>query len=150
MTIQKVLVPIDGSEESMKAVSLAAELAPRQGWAVIVLHVLERPPLPDFTFPPDVAARAMNELRYYGRRILDDASAILEDANIEVTSELVEGRAPETIIERVDREPCGMVILGSTGLGRGRLSSLIFGSVAEQVIRQVHVPALVVKSDPGE
>ncbi len=147
MTIQKVLVPIDGSEESVKAVRLAAEIAPRQGWSVVVLHVLERPPVPDFTFPPDVATQAMNELRCYGHRILDEAVALLREANVEVTSELVEGSAPETIIERIDREPCGMVILGSTGLGRGKLSSLIFGSVAEQVIRGVHVPALIVKAD---
>ncbi len=148
MPIERVLIPIDGSEASNKAVRLSGELAPRQGWKVILLHVLERPPVPDFTFPPDVVAQAMNQLRSYGHQILREAEDVLRAAGVdEISRELIEGSAPETIIQRIEEDCCGMVVLGSTGLGRGKLSSLVFGSVAEQVIRRARIPALVVKAD---
>lgn len=146
MPIRKVLVPIDGSKASLKAMSLAAELAPAQKWTLLLLHVIERPSVPDSNFATDVMSQLMEELRVYGQKVLDDAARIIQAAGAKVSCELIEGSAPQTIIRRAGEECCGMVIIGSTGLGRAKSSSLMFGSVAEQVVRQVDVPVLVVKT----
>lgn len=147
MAINRALVPVDGSEVSFKAARFAALLAAKQGWEVVVLHVVERQPMPSFAFPDGIMESALENLRNQGRHVLAQAEQVFIEAGVKVDTKLVEGSAPEMIITETNEGCCGIVVLGSTGMGRGRLSSVLFGSVAEQVIRAVKVPVVLVKWD---
>lgn len=147
MSIETALVPVDGSEVSKKAVRLAGALAKKQGWQVLLIHVLERPPMPGFTFPADVREEALKGLVEHGTRVLAEAESELQRAGVSVSTRLVEGSAPEAILHETETGCCGILIIGSTGAGRGKLSSLLFGSVADQVIRHAKIPVLLIKQD---
>lgn len=147
MTIDKAIVPVDGSEVALKAARLASHFAVKHGWEIILLHVVERPPMPSHAFPDNVVEQTLHQLHEYGERLLSDAQQVFRDAGMDAETRLVEGSAPEMILEEIASESCGIVVLGSTGLGRGKLQSLLFGSVAEQVIRKARVPILLVKED---
>lgn len=147
MAITKALVPVDGSEVSAKAVRLAGTLAAKQGWEVLLLHVVERPPMPGFTFPADVREDALKGLVEHGTKVLNEAEAELQQSGVNVSTRLVEGSAPEAILHEIEVGCCGILIIGSTGAGRGKLSSLLFGSVADQVVRHAKIPVLLIKQD---
>lgn len=147
MPVRRALVPVDGSEVSLKAARLASRFAARHHWEVILLHVVERPPTPSFAFPDGSKEQAVENLREYGHRILSQARTTFNDTGAAVETKLVEGSPAEMIVAEVETGHCGIIVLGSTGLGRGKLGSLLFGSVAEQVIRKVRVPILLVKED---
>lgn len=147
MAINRALVPVDGSEVSLKAARFAAQLAVKQGWEVILLHVVERQPMPGFAFPDGIMESALENLRNEGRNVLAQAKQVFIETGVKVDTKLVEGSAPEMIIAETEEGCCGIVVLGSTGMGRGRLSSVLFGSVAEQVVRAVRVPVVLVKWD---
>lgn len=145
MPIQRALVPVDGSEVSLEAVRLAAELAPKQGWEVLLLHALEQPPMPGFAFPDDVKEEAQRVLCEEAKSILADAEKVLAPAGVKIESKVVHGFPSDVIVEQVVDSGCGIVIIGSIGVGRGALGHLLIGSVAENVIRGVRVPVLLVR-----
>lgn len=145
MPIQRALVPVDGSEVSLEAVRLAAELAPKQGWEVLLLHALEQPPMPGFAFPEDVKEEALRVLSEEGQSILADAEKVLASAEVKIETKIVHGFASDVIVQQVVEAGCGIVIIGSIGVGRGALGHLLIGSVAESVIRGVRVPVLLVR-----
>lgn len=147
MPINRALIPVDGSEVSLKAARFAAQLAVKLGWEVMLLHVVERQPMPSFAFPDGIMEGALENLRDEGRHVLAQAEQVFIEAGVKVETKLVEGSAPEMIIAETEAGRCGVVVIGSTGMGRGRLSSVLFGSVAEQVIRSVKVPVVLVKWD---
>jgi nucleotide-binding universal stress UspA family protein len=147
VVISKALVPVDGSEVSIKAAKFAAQLAVKQGWEVLLLHVLERQPMPSFAFPDGAMREALKALEDQGRQILAQAAEVFRDSQVKFTTKLVEGSAPEMIIEEVENGCCGIIVLGSTGIGRGRLETILFGSVADKVIRTVKVPVVLIKHD---
>lgn len=147
MPIQKALVPVDGSEVSLKAVELAARFAAKHGWEVVLLYVLERPPMPRFAFPDGVKEETLQDMRDDAMEVLSNAQQIFLSKGITATLRLVEGSAAEMILQEVEEGCCQIIVLGSTGLGRGKLGSLLLGSVAEQIIRRVRIPILLVKED---
>lgn len=147
MPITRALVPVDGSKVALKSCRLAGQLAAKQGWDIILFHVLERPPMPSFAFPDNVQDKEMRELEQDGRRVLAEAEEVFAGTDVKVTGKLIDGSVPEMILQEIEEGCCGIVIIGSTGIGRGRLGALFLGSVAEQVVRRSKVPVLLVRED---
>lgn len=150
MPIDKALVPVDGSEVSMEAVRLAAELAPKQGWDVLLLHAVEQPPMPGYAFPKDVKEEALRVLSEEARSVLADAEKALAQIGVKTETKLVHGSASDAIVQQIEESCCGIVIMGSVGIGRGRLGALLLGSVAEQVVHRVRIPVLLVRENQSE
>ncbi|MBP6963483.1 MAG: universal stress protein [Armatimonadetes bacterium] len=150
MPIDKALVPVDGSEVSMEAVRLAAELAPKQGWDVVLLHAIEQPPMPGYAFPKDVREEALRVLAEEAGAVLADAEKPLAEAGVKTETKLVHGSPSDAVVQQIDESCCGIVIMGSIGIGRGKLGALLLGSVAEQVVHRVRIPVLLVREKQVE
>ena len=148
LNIKSILVPIDFSPESEKALAYAAPLARHFVAKLKLLHVVEPVPTPDFSgaFPlamenQQVAANCQDLLR-----------RAIKDLNIE--PELVEktlvryGRAFHEITDAARSLKSDLVIIsthGHTGLKR-----VLLGSTTERVVRHAPCPALVVRSSEHE
>ena len=145
MPIRKALVPVDGSEVSLKAAALAAQFAAKHEWDILLFHVLEHVPMPDFAFPDGVKEKTLRDLREQSRQVLAQAKEVFDTAGVGAKTKLVEGLAAQAIIAEAER--CDIVVLGSTGMGHGSLGSLLLGSVAEDVIRKVKAAILLVKEE---
>ncbi len=63
--------------------------------------------------------------------------------DIEVETQVVQGRAANSIVEHADRHECDLVVLATHGLS-GAAHALL-GSVAERVVRTADVPVLTVR-----
>jgi len=125
----------DGSDFSWRAVDLAAVLASADG---LDLEILEVVLLPGDVAPTEEAIR-----RRYARRTapLPRVDPRIGE-HLQVNVVVQDGRIDETIAAEIDRRDDGSLIIMSS-VGRGRTAALI-GSVAEDLLRSLHGPILVV------
>lgn len=139
--MKKVLVPVDGSENSTRVIrhvlNLAAEL--KEPLEIHLLNVQH--PLPGTI--RGVAEQARKFHQEEGEAALAGARKILDDAKVKYTYHVSVGEAAPTIAHMVKELGCGQVIMGTRGMGG--LGSMVMGSVATKVLHLVDVPVLLVK-----
>lgn len=135
---EKILLAVDGSEHSAKAVDVAGDLARRYEGEVIVLHVREH----EITWGADIDIETATE----ARALVDGVVRRLKDAGVNVRGEVVRvplGQTPRAILDMTQEEGAGLIVMGTRGLSDwGRL---LMGSVAHKVVHLAEVPVLVVR-----
>jgi nucleotide-binding universal stress UspA family protein len=135
----KVLVPIDNSEHSRKAVQRALELAEKQGAEITLMTVT---PLAT-TFldeMPDVREKLAVEFQGW----LDKAKAIFEAKGIKVAAILEEGLVPaNNIIKRAEEDKFDRIVMGSTGTSG--LTRILMGSTATKVVANAPCEVTIVR-----
>ncbi|MGD9774407.1 universal stress protein [Diaphorobacter sp.] len=143
---QHILVPVDGSETSMKAVAKAAALAQSFGSTVTVLCVID--PYPFTGVGADFAygqAQYLSAATAEANAALDAAKSAISQAGVTtVNTMLGEGHAIHDGIQRaVESTGADLVVMGSHG--RRGLEKLVLGSVTQRLLGVTHVPVLVVR-----
>lgn len=134
----KVLVPVDGSEASDRAVHFAADLASRYGAEVIVLHVCEQEYLYGVGVSSEESEGATELVDRHVRR-MKDAGLSARGAVVSVPY----GRTARAILVAVGEENVDLIVMGTRGLSTW--SRLVLGSVAHKVLHSARVPVLVVR-----
>ncbi|MFC7023001.1 universal stress protein [Promicromonospora thailandica] len=145
-TPDPVVVGIDGSPSSTRAVRWAALEAARRNTRLSLLHVWT--PVPASV--PHAAALGAYEdaLVAQARQWLADAESVAREAapDVPTGSSLVEGSAAARLIGR--SAAAQLIVLGSRGLGG--FTGLVVGSVAVAVATHGHCPVVVVRGDDDE
>lgn len=139
----KILLAVDGSRCSLRAVSYVARHLRLFGDKPSVTLLNLDPPLPESMIaklaPRDIAAfhaRNANGAVRAARRVLDSK-------RIAYREKLLVG-SPDGVIARIAKEDrCNLIVMGSRG--HGALKSLILGSVVTKVLAQSSVPVLIVR-----
>ena len=132
---KRMLVPVDGSEHSQKALEFACELARGMGYTLHLIHVAE-------SLPHDrvlvlggahVTIHASREdLEKAGHEVLDASRRLAEEHGVKAPeSEVVAGDPAARIVEAAARQEADMVVMGSRGLSD--LKGLVLGSVSHKV-----------------
>jgi nucleotide-binding universal stress UspA family protein len=142
----RILVPLDGSELSECSLEHIKELAAVGGVSeVVLLRVVE--PLA----PNDAAAWSgsgytitdvQNKNKASALDYLSRLAAKLTDQGITTRSEVIEGRAAESILDYADENKMELIVISTHG--RSGISRWTFGSVADKVVRHSHIPVLVI------
>ncbi len=139
----KVLVAVDGSENSLRTVDYLLMLA-RNSREPFEAHVLNvQPPVTFGDIKKFIGHDALN--RYYhdeGERALAGARSRLAAANVAHTFHIAVGPVAETVVQYAREHGCTQIVLGTHGLGA--LSGLL-GSVAMKVLHLADVPVTLVK-----
>jgi nucleotide-binding universal stress UspA family protein len=132
--LDRVVVPLDGSDLSESVLPLVRELA-----GVVFHHVtLQR------VLPPTAAEPYRASVRKYLEAQERELRFQLATSQCEVTNRLSEGISPsEKILDEAEEE--GSLIVMATH-GWGGMKRLVLGSVTNQVIHNAHVPVLVLHS----
>jgi nucleotide-binding universal stress UspA family protein len=145
-----ILVPLDGSTFAEHALPIALGLARASGARLHLVQVHELrlvPMAPEAVVP--YAQWWDAALREQEREYLRSASnRVMERGGIVVRAELLDG-APEIALATYAREMEVDLIVMTTH-GRGGLSRMWLGSVADAVIRRSHVPVLVLRPSHAE
>jgi nucleotide-binding universal stress UspA family protein len=132
----KVLVPIDGSEHSQKAVARALELTEKQGAEVTLMTVV--PVASDIM--DESLINIQDKLRAENQKWLDTAKAEFEAKGLKAATILEKGLVPaNNIIRRAEDDKFDRIIMGSTG--RSGLAKIFMGSTAAKVV--AHAPCEV-------
>ena len=137
--LKKILVPIDFSECSKKALAYAETLAKQFQASVHLLHVQATPtPIPvvnDFPLiDPEKTREAERNLRELGHSL---------DRAISRQITIVHGKPEDEIVRAIDDNNIDLVILGTHA--RGALQHWLLGSISERVLRNASCPVLIVR-----
>jgi nucleotide-binding universal stress UspA family protein len=141
-TTSRILVPVDGSEYSARALDVAVDLARPLGAELVILHVVD---LARVAMMSGGAAQfipgCLEELKSEGQRIVDEAFA---QASPQVRASVrIEQGAPVEQIDRIATEIMpSFIVIGTHG--RSGLNRAVMGSVAEGVARRAPVPVMIV------
>lgn len=138
---KKILVPIDGSEQStytlQEAIKLASELG--GGVQITVLHVTLPIALNELTVCLDI-----DQLRAdSGRAIVAAAEPLFADAPFPHDSVFLDGDPAHLICSKAQSENYDLIVIGNRGHGLFR--ELLLGSVSHKVVQHAHCPVLVVR-----
>jgi len=141
-----ILVPVDGSETSMRAVTKAAALAKAFGGAVTALYVID--PYPFTGVGADFAygqAQYLSAATAEANAALDAAKSAISQAGVaDVNTMVGEGHAVHDGIQRaVESTGADLIVIGSHG--RRGIERLVLGSVTQKVLSVARVPVLVVR-----
>ncbi|HQU73164.1 MAG TPA: universal stress protein [Calditrichia bacterium] len=146
MKIKNILIPVDFSEFSDRAVEHGLMLAKKFGADIKLLHaVVLFQQEPDEKEHMDLYEKYVQRKEESGfKRLQEKMDAAGAGPHVRIESEMVRSiSAAEAILEYLGQHPCDLVIIGTHG-ERG-LRRLVFGSVAERVVRLSPVPVLTVQ-----
>ena len=143
--ITRILVPVDGSEHSAKAVRLAAELAEVMGATIDLLYVsffdigTDDAVTEEVSWLPDsVTGSSTREVV----NVLEDARALLPQ-NLDVQLHQVSGKPAQKILEFSEQHGNEMIVIGGRGLGL--VEGFLLGSVSQEIIETAKGTVLIVK-----
>lgn len=140
MTTRNVLVPIDGSASSMRALEHAGKRFRSSDRAcLMLLHA--QTSLPSSRYVSRAAIK--DHQARMSEEVLAPARKLAERLGVEFQCYLREGDPAAVIASFARRTRCSEIIMGTRGLGR--VSGLVLGSVAMKVIHLTGVPVTLIK-----
>jgi nucleotide-binding universal stress UspA family protein len=142
--IQRILVPLDFSDQAPMVLDWAAHLAAEHGSRVILLHAYHLPvefqQLEGAYLPPDFWSNVKVEAEQSLSRHAED----LERRGIQVESVVREGYPATVIVDEAVSQPADLIVIGTHGLSG--LKHMLLGSIAERVVQKAPCPVLTVKT----
>lgn len=140
--VKEMLVPVDGSDNSLRAVRYALGLAGALDARVRLFYV----------FPVSsveiigMAGMSRDDIEHAAQaaaqRVFDKLHAEIGETDIKLDDETSIGDPAEEIIRCTEDDHDLLVVLGRRGLSR--IQSLLLGSVSEKVVRHAHSPVTIV------
>ncbi len=146
--IQRILVPVDFSQQAGPVLDWVTHLAQQHGSRVLLLHVYHLPvefqQLEGAYLPPDFWSNVKKEAEQQLTRYGED----LRDRGLEVEAIVREGYPATVIVDEAENLETDRVVIGTHG--HTGLKHLLLGSIAERVVQTAPCPVLTIKSPDGE
>lgn len=141
----KILVPLDGSQLAERALEPALALA-QPGFSSVVLL---QAPAAEWVMLPEVAGGyapvgALEAARMDAENYLAARRTTYATDQISIRARVIEGSAPEVIVETAADEAADLIVMSSHGYSG--LTRWVLGSVAERVLHAAPCPVLVMRS----
>lgn len=138
-----ILVAIDGSEASQRALARAIEEAKVWNARLHVAYVVESGLFS--SLPADNTVEIMfRVLEKEGKAVLEQAKKMAADKGVTVLMHMKQGHAGSEVIALADREKTDLIVVGSHG--KSNADRLLIGSVSTFVVTHSKVTTMVVRS----
>lgn len=143
MNLKNILVAVDFSPHSRKALEYAIDLAKKFGAKLHLVHAYHLPiqiAMPDqIVIPGNLWA----DVRDAAARKLDKSAQLVTGASVAVETHLTEAQPSVGIVEVASKIGADLIVMGTRGLSG--VKHVLLGSVAERTVRMAHCPVLTVK-----
>jgi len=147
--LKRILVPIDFSDYSKKALTYAVSFASHFNAELLLVYVVEPTIYPaDFSFGQVALPSLENELRERGKVELENLVKSHIASKISARTIVRTGKPFLEIIHTAKEENIDLIIIATHG--HTGVEHILFGSTAEKVIRKAPCPVLVVHSKEHE
>ena len=146
VSYKSIVVPIDFSETSIKALDYAVALAGEFGSKIHLVHVLEFPAVFKSTAKPSYAIWDKEAKKAATARLAQLVDEKVDEL-ITANSEVRFGRAYKAIFDTAREQKADLIVIGTHGFTG--LKHLLLGSTAERVIRHAPCSVLVVRKQTG-
>jgi nucleotide-binding universal stress UspA family protein len=140
---KRVLVPLDGSELGESIMPFILQIAGPLDIALVLVRVLEPAPPMAVEGTRHFAGSDLAELRRDAADYLAPIAAGLRARGVDVSWEVRVGRPDIEILAAA--RAAGADLIAMSTHGRSGVGRLLFGSVAEQVLRQAEVPVFLIR-----
>jgi nucleotide-binding universal stress UspA family protein len=138
-----ILVPTDGSENSVQAGRMAVQVAAMHRSRMTLVYVVDSATVGEIAAATAKTSAAIRrELELQGRRYLDYLARLAGASKVEAEQVICEGTPYREIADLARERRVDLIVIGRVGC-RGARCALV-GSVAERVIEYAHCPVLVV------
>ena len=141
-TIQKILIPTDGSDYSIRAAEYGLTIAKMLDAQIMVVYVIDDVVL-DQIFKINDRKETEGELKRDGQRYINYVLGLAQQEGVKASSLLAKGRPFEQIVHLAKGLKMDLIVMGT--YGRRGAERILMGSVAERVIEYSPCPVLVVK-----
>lgn len=148
MTIKRILVPVDFSQDSDAALGFAVGIAQQLGASVHLLHVVENELAAGMWSAgaytaeiPGLQIDVVREAEAHLERMIPTIAGVRYGLEHDVRT----GPVAATIVEFAQDELADLIVMGTRG--RTGLAHVLMGSVAEHVVRTAPCPVLTLRAD---
>jgi nucleotide-binding universal stress UspA family protein len=138
----KLLVPVDGSENSARALEAAVFLSKKIDAHVIVMHVMQKPPTV-YIHPQKELEELLRNYRREAEQILERCEEIGNRNGVELKKVIIEGDVASKILSFSEKEGLDMIVMGHRG--SGRFKEMVLGSVSQKVLNQTKRSVLIIR-----
>jgi nucleotide-binding universal stress UspA family protein len=133
-----ILVPVDGSDNSYRALDAALILSEKLGSNITVIHVMEQFPITHIG-SEKLLSEVLEAYKKENQDILSKCTEIAIQKGLTIKTLLLEGNPASVILDYSKKEKFDLLIMGSRGLGK--FKELILGSVSGKIVH--HSPCAV-------
>ena len=137
--IQRILVPLDGSENSMRGLEKAISIGQPVGAAITGLYVIHIPARSAIRFTPQQRKKEIS----FAESVIDSATEKAAKNQIDFKPRTETGNPAEKIVQIAKTGNYDLVVMGSRG--RGIKKEMFLGSVSNHVLHKTPTPILIVK-----
>jgi len=139
---RKILLPVDGSQGSLKAARVAGEIARRFDSEVTILHVQHLPAtgMAGMVAPDRGTAEALEAAAREVLRVARESLGLPEDR---LNEKALLGHPAEVICRVAEEGDYNLIVMGSRGLSEVR--AFFLGSVSDKVSHHAPCPVLIVR-----
>ncbi|CAN5733425.1 universal stress protein [soil metagenome] len=139
----KILVPIDGSEDSLRALKHGLFLGSKLRAKLVVLYVLDTPPVP-FIQSEKVMDSVNESFEKESEKVFAKVDSEAQNYDITYETVLLKGHHVASLInEYTDQNDIDVIVIGSRG--HGTVKTAILGSVSHDVLHHTIKPVLIIK-----
>ena len=141
----KILVPVDGSEISYRALDAGLFFLEKLGSSITVIHVMEDIPITHIE-----SQKLLNDMleisaacKQQGQDILSKCSETAKNKELMVNTILLKGNPASIILDFCKNGKYDVIIMGNRGMGKIR--EIILGSVSSKILHHSSCPVLLIK-----
>lgn len=143
---ERILVAVDGSEGSKKALRLASNLQQTCGSELLILTVFRHHSLLEASMSmvrPDEPESLDDSMRAYAKQVAEEAKTIAAEVGASNVRAFVKaGQPARTIVKFSEEHKADLIIVGSRG--QGDVQGFLLGSVSHKVTSLASIPVMVV------
>jgi nucleotide-binding universal stress UspA family protein len=143
LTVRTILVPLDGSDNSFRALDAAILLAKKLEAKITAIYCISILPSIEAQMIDPIKCQVVE--RKYAAEVLEKAQMISKENNVLFSKTMDYGTPGYTIVNFIKnkKNKIDLVVIGSRG--RGAIKEVFLGSVSNYVLHKSPVPVLVVK-----
>jgi nucleotide-binding universal stress UspA family protein len=140
--LSKILVPVDGSKDSLRALDHGIYLAKKTDASITLMHVMENPPTV-YVESQKVLNDLLANFRTESQNILDKCKQIASRSDVKVETVIGQGDAASQIVGYAHDGNFDTIILGRRGLGTFR--EIVLGSTSNKVLHHAKCSVMIAK-----
>jgi nucleotide-binding universal stress UspA family protein len=141
--LSNILVPVDGSENALRALNLAVYIAKNTDAKITAMHVIENPPTV-YVGSQKLLNDLLAKFRAESSNILDNCKRIAEKSKVKIETIVSEGDdIASNIVRYAQKGGFDTVIIGRQGTGR--FKEMLLGSISNKVLHHANCSVMVVR-----
>lgn len=135
-------MPVDGSDNSMRALDAALVLSEKVGSEVTAIHVMEDIPVLHIE-SEKLLRKLIDDFRKESQLILSRCSERAAKKGLAINTKLLQGNASSTILDFCEKGKYDAIVMGSRGMGK--FKEIVLGSVSSKVLHHSSCAVLIIR-----